>query len=122
VALLDPDGRPIQSSSGAGLADVDERELLARLAEEIGGLMLSGQRLSIEIDPLQVLQVAGVLQLAFRHPAILEAAGESANSAAELLAAFRQFFQELGADYALEILRRGDDPTHDKPHAARLRP
>lgn len=60
--------------------------------------------------PESVLQFVGLIQLALRHPQIREH-DALCDTADRFLAAVREYFAEC--PMTLELIRRGDDPSHD---------
>jgi hypothetical protein len=66
--------------------------------------------LTFVLRPLSALQLAGLLQLALRHPD-LSAAHQAV--AATFIEHVRTYFADAPA--TRELLRRGDDPAHDAP-------
>ena len=59
--------------------------------------------------PQTVLELAGLLQLALRHPRLADASCR--DTAEKLLHAIRDYFDDCPV--TLELLRRGDDPRYD---------
>jgi hypothetical protein len=106
--LLDAYGQPIDqpnihdpqgvSADDAALLAQMVQEMRARDADPAGGFLL-------ELSPLVALQLAGLVQLALRHPgtkADIRRTGES------VVDAIREYFGDAPA--TLEIIARGDDP------------
>jgi hypothetical protein len=65
--------------------------------------------LELTLQPQSALQLAGVVQLALRHPGLQ---GVSRLAAERFLAGVRNYFADCPA--VLEVLRRGDDPSEDQ--------
>ena len=61
------------------------------------------------IAPFEALQLAGVLQLAQRHPNLSAAHRAIAAAVVETV---REYFE--GCPTILDVLDRGDDPTQDR--------
>lgn len=76
---------------------------------EVTRLIRAGATMQVVLTPLSALQIAGLLQLACRHPKLSE---DLQKTAAYFLAGIRQYF--AGCPAVLEVLRRGDDPAHDR--------
>jgi hypothetical protein len=89
------------------LANVDEDELLRVMADELEACETP---IEIVLAPATALHVAGLLQLALRHPVLR---GRSRALADSILRDIRTYFAEAPA--VLEALRRGDDPARDRP-------
>jgi hypothetical protein len=81
----------------------DDR-LLAEMVRELE----PHPNMEITLQPVSVMQLAGLLQLALRHPH-LDPTNRA--TAERFLAAARDYFAECPA--VLEVLRRGDDPAED---------
>jgi hypothetical protein len=64
--------------------------------------------MEIVFTPATVLKIAGMIQLATRHPTLPEV---HRDTAAMFLSATREYFS--GCPVVLEMLRRGDDPRYD---------
>jgi hypothetical protein len=87
-------------------ADIDAELLAAMVAE----LETREEPLTLVLRPLSALHLAGLLQLALRHP------GTSTSEAHYRIAV--TFIEHVRAYFAdapavLEVLHRGDDPAHD---------
>lgn len=82
--------------------------LAAMFSAEVQRKSTVAEPMGIVCQPLTVLQLAGALQLARRHPQF-----PSSHTAAveRFLFAARQYFADCPA--VLEVLRRGDDPAYD---------
>jgi hypothetical protein len=82
-------------------------ELLAAMVRE---MRTHEAPITLVLRPLSALHLAGLLQLALRHP------GTSASeahwyAATTFIEHVRAYFADAPA--TLEVLRRGDDPAHD---------
>jgi hypothetical protein len=88
------------------LSGVDEGELAHSMALELEALEAP---IEVVLRPVSALQLAGLLQLALRHPSV---DGPARQTALTFLAHVRAYFAEAPA--VLEVLRRGDDPAFDK--------
>jgi hypothetical protein len=86
---------------------MNEAEIVAALFDEITSKTLPMELL---LSALSVLQLAGVIQLALRHP---DLDGGPRDTAERFLAAVRTYFGD--SPTALEVLRRGDLPEFDMP-------
>jgi hypothetical protein len=64
-----------------------------------------------ELPPLVAVQVAGMLQLALRHPGA--AASDAAASGRLFVEAIKTWFRENGCLAVVEVLERGDNPEYD---------
>jgi hypothetical protein len=92
---------------GGDLADVGDQDLIAAMAIELEACEAP---IELVLRPSSALHLAGLLQLAMRHPA-LEARARGV--ALTYLGHVRAYFAEAPA--VLEALRRGDDPARDRP-------
>lgn len=90
----------------ADAAAVDA-ELLAAMVEE---MRLREEPITLVLRPLSALHLAGLLQLALRHPG-MSASDSHAVIATTFLEHVRAYFADAPA--TLEVLRRGDDPAKD---------
>jgi hypothetical protein len=97
------DHRPLASLTEAELLEMFTAELMA-LDDVADGWPL------LELPPLSVMMLVSLVQLAGRHPGLTPA---HRDYAAWFLKFAREYFAESPA--ALEVLRRGDDPRHDRP-------
>ena len=97
--ILGPDGQPI--------ADVttEEAQIVQRMAWELEAIT---DPMEIALRPITALHLAGLLQLALRHPGVN---GSNLEAATAFLYAVRSYF--VGCPATLEILDRGDDPSQD---------
>jgi len=91
---------------GDDLADATDQDLIAAMAIELEACEAP---IELVLRPSSALHLAGLLQLAMRHPA-LEARARGV--AVTFLAHVRAYFAEAPA--VLEALRRGDDPERDR--------
>jgi hypothetical protein len=97
--ILDANGQPI----GRTLTQEDAVQLMI---DELQAL--DATPMEIAFRPFTVMQLAGLLQLALRHPDVSAAHRETAWS---FLEAAREYFAE--APTVLTVLDAGDDPTQD---------
>ena len=79
-----------------------EAALLARVA---GELEIIRAPLALDLHPSNVLQLAGLIQLALRHPSVTDTLRGTAD---RFLTHARDYFAEAPA--VLELLARGDQP------------
>jgi hypothetical protein len=84
-----------------------DEQLLAAMTAEIAA---REEPITLVLRPLSALHLAGLIQLAMRHP------GTHTSEAHDWIA--RMFLEHVRAYFAdapavLEVLRRGDDPTQD---------
>jgi hypothetical protein len=63
----------------------------------------------ISFTPQSALQIAGLIQLALRHPHV---GGNNATTARAFLAGVGEYFADCPT--VLDVLRRGDDPREDR--------
>jgi hypothetical protein len=84
-----------------------DAELLAAMVAE---LETREAPLEFVLRPLVALQLAGLLQLAMRHPQMPDTAAR--RTALTFIAHVRGYFADAPA--TLEVLRRGDDPACDR--------
>jgi hypothetical protein len=84
--------------------DSDKKIVLKMAAE----LLARQEPLTIVLRPISALHLAGLLQLALRHPGVVESHRRIAVTFIEHV---RAYFAEAPA--TLEVLRRGDDPAED---------
>jgi hypothetical protein len=106
MALVDPFGHPLRSPRD-DVVDPD-LPLLDAMTAEIRALEAEGPAI-LAIPPLAALQLAGVVQLAMRHPEFSESG--SLDVARAFIEQLREYFEDAPA--VLEVLRRGDDPRED---------
>jgi hypothetical protein len=90
----------------AEAAEVRRRSRL--MADELLGIMDRRGPLELQLHPSTVLVLAGLLQLAARHPSLTELHRGAITS---ILAATRVYF--AACPMTLEALRMGDDPAFD---------
>lgn len=83
--------------------------LAAVFSAEVQRKTTEHEPMGIMCQPLTVLQLAGALQLARRHP---EFPSSHRATVDRFLTAAREYFADCPA--VLEVLRRGDDPTYDR--------
>jgi hypothetical protein len=86
----------------------DEEKLVARMAEE---LATREEPITFVLRPLSAIQLAGLLQLALRHPGVPPEG--AAAVAAVFVAHVRAYFHDAPA--TLEVLRMADNPSEDLP-------
>jgi hypothetical protein len=84
----------------------DDEDLLAAMVAE---LETREAPLEFVLRPLVALQLAGLLQLALRHPG---PAPDTTRTARTFIEHVRAYFADAPA--VLEVLRRGDDPSEDR--------
>jgi hypothetical protein len=110
VTLFDAHGQIIQEADIHDPQDVSalDAELLRCMAAELDALEHEGEPLLIELSPLVAVQLAGLIQLALRHPLM-----NLRDVGLEVLETVREYFAECPA--VREVLRRGDDPGQDVP-------
>ena len=82
-------------------------ELVAAMAAE---MITREAPLEVVLRPQSAFQLAGVIQLALRHPDLPETPRRTAEMFLEHV---RAYFADLPA--CAEVLRRGDDPSEDRP-------
>jgi len=110
MTLFDANGLEIQQPDihdPQGVSEVDA-QLLACMAAEILALNEEGEPMVIALQPLSAVQLAGLIQLALRHDGVTDTLREIAT---RFVDSVREYFAESPA--TLEVLRRGDDPSHD---------
>jgi len=108
--LFDANGQIIQQPDihdPQGVSPADAA-LLGRLVAEVRAL--ENTPLFLELSPLVVVQLAGLVQLALRHDGTM---ADIRDTALGFLEGVREYFADAPA--ILEVLRRGDDPTQDAP-------
>jgi hypothetical protein len=97
--ILDPSGQPIGRT-------LTPEEAVAECAAEM--LAMESDPMAVAFRPITAFQIAGMLQLALRHP---DLSGELRDTAWGFLDAVREYFADCPA--VLTILEAGDDPTQD---------
>jgi hypothetical protein len=90
------------------MTDTDDAALIAAMTDELAA---RDAPLEFVMRPLSAFHLAGVLQLALRHPDLPES---SRRIAVTFLEHVRAYFADLPA--CTEVLRRGDDPRQDRVH------
>ncbi len=112
MTLFDANGDIIQQPDLHNPQDVTalDAALLRTMAAELRALEHEDEPMYLMLSPLVAVQIAGLLQLALRHPGTK---ADIRDAALGFLNAVREYFAESPA--VLEILRRGDDPTQDIP-------
>jgi len=101
MAILDAHGQPI----GGGVPP-DEAQAVQQMIAELAAVehpLILGP-----LTPLEALQLAGLVQLAVRHPDLSE---EHRLVAAAVVETVREYF--AGSPVILDVLDRGDDPAQD---------
>jgi hypothetical protein len=99
--IVDPFRRPV----GRRLTP---EQAVAECAAEIRAL--EADPMAVAFRPMTAFQIAGMLQLALRHP---DLSGELREVAWTFLDAVREYFADCPA--VLTVLEAGDDPTQDMP-------
>jgi hypothetical protein len=99
--ILDADGEPIGRT-------LTQEEAVQLMIEELQAL--DATPMEITFRPFTALQLAGLLQLALRHP---DVGAEHRETAWLFLAAAREYFADCPT--VLTVLEAGDDPTQDVP-------
>jgi hypothetical protein len=84
------------------------------MAIEITDAKRLRQEVSFVLQPEQMLQLCGQLQLALRHPGNNGGAGSFARSFVDVCV---QWFRDRGHVACVTVLERGDDPTFDMDSA-----
>lgn len=100
--ILDATGRPI------GGVPLDKAQTVALMVAELSACpdpLILGP-----LTPLEALQLAGVVQLAARHP---ELSAAHRDIAAAVVDTVRAYF--AGRPTLLDVLNAGDDPAQDVP-------
>jgi hypothetical protein len=87
----------------------DDDQILAAIVRELEAK--ASDQFEIVLQPTTALHLAGLIQLALRHPAARQRASHLATGGA-FLAGVRAYFADCPA--VLEVLRRGDDPAEDR--------
>jgi hypothetical protein len=85
-----------------------EAELVDQMAVE---MQRCETPIEIVLRPLSAFQLAGLLQLALRHPGV---DGSAARTGRTFIDHVRGYFGDQRAPAVLEVLRRGDDPREDR--------
>jgi hypothetical protein len=85
---------------------IPDEQLVLAMAREI---QQKPDFMALTLQPQSALQLAGVVQLALRHPGLQ---GPNRLAAERFLAGVREYFGDCPA--VLDVLRRGDDPTEDR--------
>jgi hypothetical protein len=88
------------------------QEAVELMARELQAL--EGTPMELAWRPLTVLQIAGLLQLALRHP---DVSAEHRDVAGRVLDAVRHYFADCPT--VLTVLDAGEDPTQDVPSGGR---
>jgi hypothetical protein len=90
---------------GGPLRDRDEAQTVEQMIRELDALRVP---MECVLTPFTVIQLAGIVQLALRHPGM---SGPHRNTAERFLVAVREYF--AACPTTLDVLRRGDDPAED---------
>jgi len=88
--------------------NADDPDTVRRLVEELSHK--GEHKLELVLRPVAALQLAGLVQLALRHPSV---DANHAATARRLLAGVGEYFADCPT--VLDVLRRGDDPREDRP-------
>lgn len=91
------------------MTPIDDAAILAALTAEILTLEAEGEPMVVEFRPHTVFQLAGLLQLALRHPGVQHTTRDAAR---QFLASARDYFAESPA--IRMVLDYGDDPAQDR--------
>jgi hypothetical protein len=73
------------------------------------------QPFQFNVEPVAVLHLVALLQLAARHPGL---PSTHALVARMIVDGARAYFEALGATHTVELIRRGDQPAYDAPVCA----
>jgi len=84
--------------------------LVNQMAIEIVDAKRHRQRVEFRMQPEEIMQVCGQLQLALRHPGNNGGAAQFARSFVDVCT---QWFRDRGHVACVTVLERGDDPTFD---------
>jgi hypothetical protein len=101
--ILDAYGQPIGDQ-----VTLDDGELLAAMVAELRALEADDDPMVVALQPVTAVQLAGLVQLALRHPDVPDNLRETS---ARFLESVREYFLEAPAVRA--VLERGDDPSQD---------
>lgn len=85
---------------------MNDHEIVQLLADEIAA---KDDVMELVVRPVSAFQLAGLIQLALRHPHV---SPEIRTTGEHLLGGVRHFFADCPT--VLEVIRRGDDPHHDR--------
>lgn len=80
-------------------------QIVREMAREITG---KSEPMEVVLRPMTAMQLAGLLQLACRHPGV---SAEARATACVFVEAVREYFADC--PLVLDVLRRGDDPAQD---------
>jgi hypothetical protein len=86
--------------------DMDHATVQALIAE----ISKCETPMEIALHPLSAFQLAGLVQLALRHPGVSDHNARTGRAFVELV---RSFFTTIDAPAIVDVLDRGDDPTED---------
>jgi hypothetical protein len=98
--ILDAAGRPLD-------VHLDTDQIAKLMAEEIRRLR---EPAILAMPPIEAMQIAGIVQLALRHPQFPDS---HRAAAAAILGGVREYFAECPT--ILDILHHGDNPAEDVP-------
>jgi hypothetical protein len=87
-------------------ADLTDDETVAQLARELAD---KPEPMEIVFQPSTVFQLAGLVQLALRHPGV---SPQLRGTAAHFLDGVRSYFRDSST--VLDVLKRGDNPAQDR--------
>jgi hypothetical protein len=88
-------------------ATMSETELFDLVAREL----LRVPNLALTLRAISALELAGLVQLALRHPNIPP---QARDAGARILEGISAYFRASHATGVLELLRRGDDPNQTR--------
>jgi hypothetical protein len=80
------------------------------LVELVGRELAQMPTLALSCKPVSALELAGLVQLALRHPNVSPHVRDAGRAFIE---GIREYFRAADALGAVELLRRGDDPAYD---------
>jgi hypothetical protein len=86
----------------------EDDDLVRRMAAELDRCEAP---LEVVLRPVSAFHLAGLLQLALRHPHVEPT---SRTVAWTFIEHVRAYFGDHDADAVLDVLRRGDDPREDR--------
>jgi|SRR5215831_18886509 len=81
----------------------------ALLLEVASELAARDQMMQLTLRPVSVFELAALIQLALRHPGVSDSVRKAGET---FLIGARAYFAACPA--VLEVIRRGDDPAHDR--------
>jgi hypothetical protein len=83
----------------------DDAAITAQMAAEL----VTRHPMELVLQPMTVLQLVGLVQLALRHPAL---SADLRDAGQRFVRASQQYFADAPA--TLDVIRRGDDPREDR--------